>query len=904
MFIYNAGYAQNTGKITGKITDQKSGESLIGATVLVQLNSKGASANVDGEYILTLPAGTYTLMVKYVGYQNKLISDVKVAAGKVTNLNVVLAESKSQTLNEVTIRATFKQESVNSLYAAQKNNAAVTDGITAETIKRSPDKSASEVLRRVSGATIQDNKFVVVRGLSDRYNNAMLDGTSLPSTEPNRKAFSFDIVPANLIDNIIINKTATPNLPGDFAGGAVQIVTKDIPDENFISINAGLGYNTNTTFKDFQSGYRNLSDYFGFDNGSRKLPSNFPSTATLTSTNGLSNQQSIAPLKSLNSNFNVYHLTAAPNQNYQLSAGLVKDIGKNGNRFGAIFALTYRNSLQTIQNGTIDYNVYQYNDTKYKFSTSVGALANFAYSYGKNRITFKNIYNRTFDDLYLYRTGYNESTSFPDNHFTAFDLVEKGLYKGTLQGDHGLAGNSKLTWVGSFSNFTNNQPDQRKTNYALKGNVYSADNGSVGKQNARYFADLNENIISGQADYSLPVNFFKQKATFKLGAASQYRDRSFTPRFIGPYINSSDPEALATSDLPLNQIFSKSVIDKGYYKLTEITSLKDAYTANTLTNAGYAMLDNKFGDKTRLVWGLRVEKFDLHLNDRDATTTETRLNDLNFLPSANFTYNITPKSNFRLSYSRTVARPELRELSETGYFDFELLATVIGSKTLKSTQIQNFDIRYELYPSAGQIISISGFYKNFNNAIEQTIDDQVSTPIISYFNVQRANNLGVEFELRKTLDFISPSLKNTTFYTNLALISSKVIDDNKSKLPNGSRPMVGQAPYVINMGLLQTAFNNKLSANVLYNRVGKRIFAAGIQYPSVYENPRDVLDVQLAYKVFKNKGEFKLNASDLLNQNTLFYYKESVATYSLAQGSILNRYKTGSTFTLSYSYTF
>ncbi|HEY0244531.1 MAG TPA: carboxypeptidase-like regulatory domain-containing protein, partial [Mucilaginibacter sp.] len=625
-FIQLKAIAQNPGKIAGKIVDEKSNELLIGATISIQGTTKATAANVDGRYVLAgLNPGKYVIIVKYIGYQTKLISEVEVKAGTVTDLDILLSDAGKTSLKEVVVTSSFRQASAASLYAVQKNNAAISDGISSDMIKRSPDKNTSDVLKRVSGATVQDNKFVIVRGLSDRYNTAALDGTSLPSTEPNRKAFSFDIVPANLVETIVINKTATPNLPGDFAGGAVQITTKDIPDENFFTVSAGLGYNTNTTFKNFQSGYRNFSDYFGFDNGSRKLPSNFPSTSQITSSL-LTSKQSIAALASLNPNFNVYNFTAAPNQNYQLSLGHVKDMGKNGNRFGAIFSLTYRNTLQTIPDLAINYYEFKFNDTKYKFSTNVGALANFAYTYGKNKITFKNIYNRAFDDQYLFRSGYNNQTGNADNHFTAFDLIEKSLYKATLQGEHGLDdNNSKLTWTGSYSNITNNQPDQRKTNYALINGVYVADNTSVGKQNARFFSFLNENIFTGQVDYSLPVSVFKQKATFKTGITSQYRDRSFTPRFIGPQLKTNVPDADAIRQLPLNQIFSRSIINAGYYDLNEVTTNKDLYTANTLTNAAYAMLDNKFGEKLRLVWGLRVEKFDLHLNDNDPTTAETKL---------------------------------------------------------------------------------------------------------------------------------------------------------------------------------------------------------------------------------------------------------------------------------------
>jgi TonB-dependent receptor len=363
----------------------------------------------------------------------------------------------------------------------------------------------------------------------------------------------------------------------------------------------------------------------------------------------------------------------------------------------------------------------------------------------------------------------------------------------------------------------------------------------------------------------------------------------------------------AIRQLPLNKIFSRSVIDAGYYDLNEITTTKDPYTANTLTNAAYAMLDNKFGNKLRLVWGLRVEKFNLNLNDNDPSTAETKLDNIDFLPSANFTYSVTPKANFRVSYSRTVARPELRELAVFGYYDFELLATIAGNPNLKSARIQNADIRYEFYPSAGQIISISVFYKNFKNAIEPGYNDKNSTPDFQYFNVQQANNYGIELELRKTLDFISGALKNTTLYTNVAIIKSKVTDTRPEVIADesGSRPMVGQAPYVINAGLLQTVYDNKLSINILYNRVGTRLFRArGAVFPAIYENARDVLDFQIGYKVMKNKGEFKLNASDLLNQDNLFYYKDNTKQYNISRGSTISRYNTGSGVTISYTYSF
>ncbi|MFA6277873.1 MAG: TonB-dependent receptor, partial [Pedobacter sp.] len=314
-------FAQGTGKIVGTVSDKKTGETLIGAAVKIAGTTKAIGTDVDGKYTIGgLSTGKYTLEVSYIGYSSKLVTDVEVKDKETTSLNIILEESAANTLNQVVITASFKQESVNSLYAQQKNSAVISDGISSDQIKKSPDKNTSDILKRVSGATIQDNKFVVIRGLSDRYNTATLDGAALPSTEPNRKAFSFDIVPSNLVDNLIISKTATPDLPADFTGGAIQIVTKDIPNNYFISFGIGGGYNTASTFKDFKSGTRNATDYLGFDNGDKALPANFPSTSKIVNRN-LTTAQSIAAMRSLPQDFNIYTNSALPTQNYQFTLG-------------------------------------------------------------------------------------------------------------------------------------------------------------------------------------------------------------------------------------------------------------------------------------------------------------------------------------------------------------------------------------------------------------------------------------------------------------------------------------------------------------------------------------------------------------------------------------------------------
>ncbi|GAA4331236.1 TonB-dependent receptor [Mucilaginibacter gynuensis] len=880
---------------------------------MIQGTSKGAATNVDGQYALSdLKAGSYTVIVKYVGYQSKSISDVVVKGGSATNLDVALAEASTQALKEVVIKATYRQASVASLYAVQKNSVSVSDGISSEIIKRSPDRTTGDVLKRVSGTTIQDNKFVVVRGLSDRYNNALLDGTPLPSTEPNRKAFSFDIVPSSLIDNITITKTASPDIPGDFAGGTVQIFTKDIPDQNFVTIGAGYSYNTASTFKNFQSGYRNTSDYFGFDGGARKLLNNFPTTDQIA-LRQLTPTQNIQAINSLNNNFNVYNKNAFLGQSYQFTLGNVQEIGENKNRFGTTIALTYRNAETTTPNIIRNYDDFNFLDNQYKFSTNVGVLANFGYSFGGTKITFKNLYNRIFDDVFTYRTGPNLGSSSNDNRFYAFDLVQKALLKSTLEGEHKIGSkNAKLNWNLGYSNIINDQPDQRKVNYIQQsaGDPYYASVTSIGKANTRFFSYLKEDIYSGKVDFRLPVKMFGQTSTFKVGGSSQYRDRRFDARFIGLVINTNDPNSSAILQRPIETLFGKNAINSGIYTLDEIPNPNDRYTAHSLTNAGYAMLDNKITEKFRAVYGLRVEQFDLKLDTKDLTQSQPRaqLKKTDLLPSINLTYNLTEKANLRAAYYRTLARPEFRELAPFSYYDYEILATQEGNKDLQRTLIDNFDLRYELYPSAGQIFSVSAFYKKFKNAIEPYIDDINSSTTISYFN-RDAYVYGFEMEARKTLDFLSDQnfYKNTTVYANVSVTKSNVKNPELGNPLEKERPLVGQSPYVINGGIQHMAFNNKLSINALYNRLGRRIFyAGGSKLPSVWENPRDVIDLQLGYKILKNKGELKLAASDILNQQNAFYYdNDNSKTYTPNNGDRqFKRYMAGSTISLTFNYTF
>ncbi|MDP3467418.1 MAG: TonB-dependent receptor [Daejeonella sp.] len=904
-----AGFSQQTGRISGRVTDSKSGETLIGLTVKITGATFGASTDIEGRYSLgNLNPGKYSLGFSYIGYQAKNITDIEVLAGKTTTLDVIMEEASSLALEEVVITATVRQESISALYAQQKNSISISSGITSELIRRTPDRSTSEVLKRVSGASIQENKFVIIRGLADRYNSSILNNAVLPSSEPDRKAFSFDIIPANLIDRIVVNKTASADLPGDFAGGVIQVITRDVPEENFLNASVSFGYNNQSTFKDFTSNARNKYDFLGFDDGSRKLPAGFP--GSFQAYNPLSNADKAKYSAQVKNSYPEVSQMAIPTQNHQLTWGRRKEL-KNGASFGNVVSLSYRNSQSIAFAERKDYEFsgtpfYEYSEDISKYSSNLGALANFAYIKGGNKIAFKNMYNRTFEDNYTARIGFT-TDNIQDVRLNNSDLTTKSLLNSQLEGDHQLGKKQvKLTWNLNYARVERDQPDQRSVDYRRSLGSQEPFR-LIDRNTRRLFSDLEEDTYGVQAAVSIPVKFFEQQSTFKIGALKQFKQRIFNARifnyiFVGPSVF----ERSYTS-LPKDEIFAPVNINENGFVLSEFTNNTDSYDANSDLNAGFLLMDNKFGERFRISYGARLEQFAQTLNAIDFSGQAIAAKQSNFdvLPSANLTYTLNAKSNIRLSGSQTVSRPEFRELALFNYYDFISQTSVTGNPNLKRAKIFNGDIRYELYPSAGETFTVSAFYKNFDDPIEQRVNSN-STPVvrgINYLNADQATSLGIELDVRKKLSFLGDKvwLDNLTIFANASYIDSKVqgvgID----------RPLQGQSPYLINGGLQYFSPKTELTFTSVYNRIGQRIFLVGYQgYPDIYENARDVLDFQVSKRVLKSQAEIKLNVGDILNQSTVFYQNNTGDSKMAYDGAgidrLINSYKLGSNVSLSFSY--
>ncbi|MGC4101433.1 TonB-dependent receptor [Ferruginibacter sp.] len=907
------------GKIEGKITDAKTGTPISGVSVVVKETGKGVASNVDGNFVLNAePGKKYTLIITSTNYENKEVTEVETGADGIAHIDIAL-NARAKTGEEVVVRSTStaRKESVNALISFQKNTNTVASVISAEAIRRSPDKNTGEVLKRTPGASIQEGRFIVIRGLADRYNQAMLNGILLTSTEPDRKTFSFDMIPASMIDNIIINKAFVPEYPGEWAGGLIQVNTKDIPTKNFFNIQLGTGFNAQTIGKDFyKDGQGGKTDWLGIDDGTRALPASYTRKAEFDTLSpaaktaiGKQMRNSWAPVKS----------SAPLNVSFQANGGFTtKVFGKN---LGGILGVTYSRSskYQQLLNryNNIDEFTYKvdtinnYNDGKYLQEVSLGALGSISLQLNpRNKISVKSIVNVNNSNSVLQRQGNDFSRD--DNTIKGSEFVFKQNTFFTVQanGEHSISTPLKFKWYGAFNILDGFVPDQRRLLYTKKPaevNYLALISNSLSQQSgSRIYQSLSDYIYTGGGDLTYSFKWLGLNQAVKGGYMLQIKDRLYDAQLFANYLPSTGDQSLRL--LPADQIFAPDNFGNGTDNKFGFDAIKGntfRYMANTILNAGYVQFDNQFTSSLRVVWGLRVEDYDQlvgSVKKWDKRHFNSKVTD--FLPGLNATYKLDSKTNLRLSASQTVIRPELRELSFLNLYDFELNASVQGDPTLKRTKVTNADLRYEIYPRAGEVINAGIFYKDFVNPIEQYFNGSgTGSSTINYINAAKAESYGIEVEARKKLDFVH-ALKNFTFQANAAYIHSRV-KDNTKKI---DRSMQGQSPYILNLGLLYDIEKYGLNATLLFNQIGERIYLVGdIQggAPDIYEAPRPVLDFQLAKKLLEKKAELRLNIADILNQKQYFYQNTS-STTSFQKGSDAYRFtrKYGTTYSLTFNYSF
>ncbi len=880
-FVAIASFAQ-MGRIYGIISAEENNETLIGASVLVMETGTGTVSDIDGSYELKLDPGKYNLVISFTGYQEQKLTELEIKSGDNIKMDFAL-DTETETLVEVVITAAAKRNSNANLMLLQQKSVAVVTGISSDQMKRSPDRNTSDVLKRVAGASVQDNRYVVIRGLSDRYNTALINGLSLPSTEPDKRAFSFDIFPANLLDNLLIFKTATPDLPGEWAGGVVQLNTKEIPQEGFSSLSISTSYNSQSTGEKYLSYQGGKTDWLGFDDGTRALPSALKNVSRDTFNVNSTNQAKYA--KAFPNDWGITQESMM-----RPAIGLQFSAGRSFGKLGMVGALTYNNTPRIVTGERNDYNVdlsqlYNYYDRIYKNSVNVGGLLNFAYKLGdRSKIQWNNTLTNSSEDQLFERTG-TDIEQARNVRSNAMFYTSNRMISSQLLGEHALTARQiKLNWGLGYTRLSRDIPSYRRMLYLKNLDASSEEPYTAvvpfGNPSPNYagnfFAEQEEDFLTGRLDVMVPYFINKKKGNFKVGGMWEDKSRDFNARLFGFIASFQTSQELYT--LPIDQIFAPENIGEQGFRMKETTDRSDSYDAGSTLSAGYAMVEQSLTNRLRFIGGARVEKFHQEMNSfKVLSTTPVELDTafVDVLPSAHFIYALSDSTNLRASISKTVARPNFRELAPFSFFDFFLFAGVDGNPELQRTNILNADLRFETYRKGAQYFAGSVFYKRFKNPIEQVFNNAqgAGTRNFQWRNVPSAIDLGVELEYRLKLSRIAAALRDVTFFGNLSYIHSDV--DVSQIAGAQDRPLFGQSPYLVNGGLSYDNADLGLSATVLVNRIGRRLWVVGQdQYLHTWENPRTVLDCQLVKKIGQN-AELKLTVGDILNQAAVFYQDQN-----------------------------
>ncbi len=931
LLIAAVALAQN-GTINGKVLDAKTSEPVIGANVIITGTTVGAPTDLDGNFqISNVKPGSYSITVSFITYKTQAIADVVVEGGKVTTLEVSIAEEASE-LSEVVVTARREINTDANLIRSIREAKLVVSGISAEQITRLPDRDAAEVMRRVPGVTIVDNRFVIVRGVPERYNQVMINNAIAPSTEIDRRSFSFDLIGAGAIDQMLIYKSATAELPGDFAGGLIQVVTKQPGNEEMINVGFSFGYRTRATGETTIASQGSPTDWLGLDNGFRDLPVNFPSSNSLrTSAKDSPLRESAG--KSLTNNFAPIEKTAPLNLGFGFNIAKNFNVGKVN--FSNLTAIAYSNSYVRAQAKFFRYNAFtatsaekrfEYTDDFYSNDARFNVVHNWRFDLNdRNHLEFKNLFVQLGEHEATIRRGedYIQNPNFDRVNY-AYHWLSRSIYSGQLQGTHKLGdGSHEVKWLVGANMVNRNEPDFRRfrtfrdKSSAGTEDPYTMQLPAAGNvfETGRFWSKLADRGLSNAVDYVKTLGGEqKREVKIKAGYYADYKTRTFDARFVNylyPNVAGFDPiVGDSLSKLPLTQIFSPQNIKRqNGFVIEDGTQPQDAYEGKNLLTAGYVSSSFPLG-KFDITLGFRGEYNVQELDSRTAVSTVNINNPVfSALPSMNLAYNLSERSLVRVAYGRTVNRPEFRELAPFLYYQYEYELALYGNPNLQTATIDNLDLRWEMYPNVGEIISVGGFYKNFTNPIETYLQVTTDNPQLSYGNAPTATSYGVEVEFRKSLASLGVSkfLRNTSVNLNAAWIRSNVDIGNDPAFANQARnrPLQGQSPYIINAGIYYLDEPSGFSVNVAYNVFGPRIFSVGdVNYPTWWEMPRNSVDFQIS-KTWMKRFETKFNIQNLLDATYSIYQDNNNNNKIVTdEEAIIRQYKVGTTFNLGFVWKF
>jgi outer membrane receptor for ferrienterochelin and colicin len=919
------------GTIRGTIYDEGTGETVPFVNILVVETQTGTTTDLDGAYSLSLNEGSYSIEFSFLGYSTLTVSEVVVKNGEVALLDVNLKE-ESEVLEEIVVTATQVRNTEAALLTIQRKSPNLLDGISSQTFKKIGDSDAASAISRVTGVSVQGGKYVFVRGLGDRYTKSILNGMDIPGLDPDRNTLQMDIFPTNLIDNIIVVKSFTPDLPGDFTGGVVDIITKDFPEVKSGNISAGIGYNPSMHFKSQALTYPGSpTDALGFDSGDRDLPfykgiiipAPAERSSELTRITGL-----------FSNNWAAQRQSNRPDLNFSFSGG--NQINKSKVNLGYNYALNYRNTNDYFND--VEYNIFLKPASTETFSLDANRIQ-------KGELASNNVlltamvggalkYKNHKVSLSLLRINNGESKAgfFNQESFISavntiqrdnLEYSERSISNALLKGRHVFDdGGLEVDWKLSPTYSAIADKDVRAAPFRTEttdGVTTYAIEPSEGAAPIRIYRDLQEVNYSGKVDVTKNLSLNGKDAKIKVGVSEVLKNRDYSILNYQFDIQRAD-NITFTGDA--NEILQPSNIwtpetRTGVYVFGN-PEPANTFEATQSTLGTYLMAELPLSDKLKFIGGVRAENFIHKYTGQNNTGSvvyndEELLNNWSFLPGANFVYAVDDMTNLRASFSQTVARPSFKELSLAQIYDAITDRFFIGNSQLVQTDIRNYDLRIEKYMSGGQMIALSGFYKGFENPIEVVAFSDAAPEDVTPRNVGNAKVFGIELEIRKNLGFVAPSLSPLTIGTNITVVNSSVEMDQsaggeyESRLRSArvgeeitnTRQMQGQSPYIVNAFLGYTLPESGIEANLSYNVQGKRLAVVGIaSNPDVYEQPFHSMNL----KVSKSMGQdgrtsISIAAQNLLNAKRLLEY-ESFGT----DNQVYSKFVPNRSFSFSVGY--
>ncbi|PAM96273.1 TonB-dependent receptor [Flavobacterium sp. IR1] len=928
----DSGKKKKKGKITGKVVDIN-GLSLPGANIIVTEGGFGTQSDIDGNYVLELEPGDYTVEISVISFQTQKITGVKVLEGTETPLVVSLKED-AQSLKEVVIVQNYKQAtaSVQGMLLQQKKAAQFSDGISAEQIARTPDRDVASSLKRITGVTTIDNKYVVVRSMGERWNQAVMDGITLPSTDAYQQNFSFDIIPTAMVESIVVSKTATPDMYANFAGGFVEIKTKDIPKEDFTSISVSSSYNSRSVFKERLTKQEGEYDYLGFDDGKRSYPSNLaPLDIPI-------NEADSGPFieqskRFTQDNFSTYKTYAAPGTTLQFALGRSYKL-KDNNKWGFVGSLIFKNTQekldiehtergnfmsnsQFVQEGeeNREYSIFEKYGFKnsgasYTFNSTLGGMFNTAIQLGDHKITLRNTAMHTYNNQLTQITGWRDNvgteeiingTALPFTSETSYPVFQTFI-QSKLEGSHQFD-KLQIDWYAAYGSVNKDTKDATFIDMYRK---------KVGDDELEYHQVYNstskfpisrDNYKNDENDYNWAINLshpFDFSDTFtntiKAGYFGTYK-KATNQQTSNALVVVGQGATVDRADIygPLSELLDGSKYYYGGFGWRNYGRFGDKYEGDVKIHSPYLMLDNKFSNAFRFIWGVRAESYiytQIASQAESASDFITEQKDdkqWQFLPSASFVYSPTNKVNFRLGYNKSVLRPQFAERLSIPYFDPIRSAKIYNySNGMVSSVADNYDFKVEWFPSGGEILSFGVYHKDIDNPIE-SVGNYTPSRIRNIYNLNSNNAKlwGVEMEFYKSLSFLGEgeTLKKIFAYGNASFNDTKVTSyvnlDGSGGLYEANRPLYGQSPYTYNLGL--DYVGERLGFSLRYNAIGDQYILVGYAYESEeIRMPYALTDAQVSYKFFKERNlELKFSVKNMFDAGIETY--NNVNSYSHIQ---------------------